>query len=690
MSALLFNACQKGNSDYVKSLIDSKYDINQLDEQGRSALHYCSENTDINCACLLLKDDAIKTNILNLRDNEGCSALHLACMNGNETMVKFLCEQGANVELVDNESHSLIHWITVCGHLHLFDILLQYKAPIHTADIHNAFPIHYASQLCSVSTNEDLRIDSARGLAILQKFIDHKVNIDCTDGQTRTPLMWAASAGYIIIKFSFLVEKIDISSAIDAIRLLYKYGANQLHIDKDSLSGINQQIVHIFVLCVHLNLALHCAATRGHASCIRMLVEQCGCPIEGEDLNGCTALFYAITLDHPDVCQVLLKLKADPNHKDNRGRTPSHCAISKGNLICLKYLIEFHANIWLKNKRGDYPIHEAINSLSVNKVRNQTDESLQVYNIIRYIFKLYPYRISIQNDEHRTPLHLAASLGDIDTCEVLIECGVKINSFMRTSAGNYLTPYDLARIRCQEACMKYLIHKHGGQRGNLLANIYARRIQKYFRQYKVRKNSLVIHREKSTPKIINNSSKQSTNILTKPKNVLLKQAQLCLDNKKYDDLKKTRSLNFQPLTKNSLVLDEINAQERRRVFAKSKTTITPLTHSDEAKLDPTNKIIIHTSNSISTSNKLYERRKLLAEELHKLKQARLHHHYIVINRPLYKILIENAFNPQNRRADEIEKYLETLLKAYDTELEAIRKRTRSVPPKLNRRTSQLL
>jgi ankyrin repeat protein len=33
-------------------------------------------------------------------------------MNGNEILVKFLCEQGANVELVDKESHSLIHWIT--------------------------------------------------------------------------------------------------------------------------------------------------------------------------------------------------------------------------------------------------------------------------------------------------------------------------------------------------------------------------------------------------------------------------------------------------------------------------------------------------------------------------------------------------------------------------------------------------
>ena len=42
---------------------------------------------------------------------------------------------------------------------------------------------------------------------------------------------------------------------------------------------------------------------------------------------------------------------------------------------------------------------------------------------------------------------------------------------------------------------------------------------------------------------------------------------------------------------------------------------------------------------------------------------------------MYKILIENAFNPQTRRADEIETYLQTLLTAYNNELEGIRKRT---------------
>ena len=33
-------------------------------------------------------------------------------MNGSEDLVKLLCEHGADVRLVDNESHSLIHWAT--------------------------------------------------------------------------------------------------------------------------------------------------------------------------------------------------------------------------------------------------------------------------------------------------------------------------------------------------------------------------------------------------------------------------------------------------------------------------------------------------------------------------------------------------------------------------------------------------
>ncbi|CAF3436706.1 unnamed protein product [Rotaria socialis] len=652
MSMPLFEACEKGDINRVKSLIEGKCHIKRVNEQGRTALHYCCDNTTIDCARFVLNDELIKKKILDLQDKEGCSALHLACINGNQVMVKYLCEQGANVNLLDHESRSVIHWIAVCGHLHLFDILLKYKAPVHTPDIHGAFPIHYASQLRGTSVGTDSAIHSDKGLAILQKLIDCKVDINGTDEQQRTPLMWAASAG-----------------AVDELRLLYKYGADQLHVDKNSLS------------------ALHCAACGGHADCIRMLIEYYRCPVEGVDINGWTPLFYSITNNHPSICQLLLDLAANPNHKDQRGRTPSHCAVAEGNLDCLTILMKSSANIWLKNKRGDYPIHEAINTISTNKSRNQTTKTEQIFACIRYIFQLNPNKINIQNDDRRTPLHLAASLGEIEICEILIECGAKVNSLIQTVADDYMTPYDLARFNHHEACANYLIYKHGGQYGAKLANVFARRIQKHYHQYKLRKTKPTIEHEKLNNKTKNmlHKKKHSCPVIARANsnNNLLKQAKIGLDKKNENNYLKVDSVN---LNTDDSLQDEDNLQDRRRLFMKSKATTS--THdSDDSRVDPTNKIIIQTSNSVATYNKLYDRRKIIVEELHKLRQARINNNYIVINRSLYKILIENAFNPQNRSADEIEKYLDTLISSYDSELEAIRKRTNSVPTKQSRRTS---
>jgi ankyrin repeat protein len=101
----------------------------------------------------------------------------------------------------------------------------------------------------------------------------------------------------------------------------------------------------------------------------------------------------------------------------------------KGNLDCLKSLMKFRAHLWIKNKHGDYPIHETINALSDNK---PTNDASQIIPVIRYVFQLYPNQINIRNNEHRTPLHLAASAGDINICAILIEYGAKVNSLLRT------------------------------------------------------------------------------------------------------------------------------------------------------------------------------------------------------------------------------------------------------------------
>ena len=52
--------------------------------------------------------------------------------------------------------------LSVCGELDVLDILYTAGADLNTSDIHGAFPIHYAAQMCS-STCE-MGVDSRVGL----------------------------------------------------------------------------------------------------------------------------------------------------------------------------------------------------------------------------------------------------------------------------------------------------------------------------------------------------------------------------------------------------------------------------------------------------------------------------------------------------------------------------------------------
>ena len=204
--------------------------------------------------------------------------------------------------------------------------------------------------------------------------------------------------------------------------------------------------------------------------------------------------------------------------------------------------------------------------------------------MIRYLFRLYPDRINVLDEEHRTPLHLAASLGDIDTCRVLIECGATVNALLRTSTvsaarsatstndnlslqGTYVTPTDLARTHRHGSCANYLAYHHGGQRGMLLVNILARRIQRCLRRYRLRQ---------PTP---------DDAATTTGKTKLLKQAKLCQGEKKdFDERHKAYSLNLPPTMSRSRQIDDDDAvRERRRTFAKSRTTINAINHSEDSR-----------------------------------------------------------------------------------------------------------
>jgi len=83
------------------------FNLRATDDCGRTALHYCSDNNSSRIAAMILNQDF---SLLELKDEQGCSALLLAVIAGNLCMVKFLLQQGADVQTRDLEDHTLVHW----------------------------------------------------------------------------------------------------------------------------------------------------------------------------------------------------------------------------------------------------------------------------------------------------------------------------------------------------------------------------------------------------------------------------------------------------------------------------------------------------------------------------------------------------------------------------------------------------
>ena len=116
-----------------------------------------------------------------------------------------------------NKHDNFLFNFSVCGESEVLDILINAKADPNTPDIHGAYPIHYAAQMCdpNCEMGHDIKVglsgkrenlfgivflkcsfcSNSNFFSVLRKLLSHKVDITIFDHDGRQPLMWAASAG---------------------------------------------------------------------------------------------------------------------------------------------------------------------------------------------------------------------------------------------------------------------------------------------------------------------------------------------------------------------------------------------------------------------------------------------------------------------------------------------------------------
>ncbi|XP_058793647.1 putative ankyrin repeat protein RF_0381 [Phymastichus coffea] len=300
-------------SEMEELLVQEDIDVNVVDKDGQSALHYAAQSARIH-----LIDELIHLGAdVHRRENKrGFTALHFAVLSGTiKSAVELLLAAGADVNAEADFTVTPLHIASFIGPMDVLTCLLERGADVNRREAIFKFTPLLIATYHGSSEIVDLLI--SKGGA--------KVNA-ATD-ENLTPLHVAAMLGDVKI-----------------VRTLIKSGAN--------------------VNCKHKSTQLtplHLASTSGHNEAVNDLIEigqaltNVGSSVITETMTYCS-----ISMDgRQAVVDVLLKNGADLQARDNSGKTALHLATRhRSNVI--EILLKAGADIDATDKDEHVPLHEAI------------------------------------------------------------------------------------------------------------------------------------------------------------------------------------------------------------------------------------------------------------------------------------------------------------------------------------------
>ena len=169
---------------------------------------------------------------------------------------------------------------------------------------------------------------------------------------------------------------------VDVVRVLVELGANV------STARRGRTYLHAAATCARAYVApvfrggssrsrnddgwapLHCAASKGRAETVRVLVKELGAVVNVVGVHGWTPLHSAAAEGHPDTVRVLVReLGMDVNSEQNDGWAPLHWATAKGHVDVSRVLVELGANVNIKTSDGWTPLHTAATKGRANTAR---------------------------------------------------------------------------------------------------------------------------------------------------------------------------------------------------------------------------------------------------------------------------------------------------------------------------------
>jgi len=490
-SVPLILAAMEGYSEICETLLAAGANPSATDEDGRNCVHAAVKAGSVVIIRLLL----VHKQLLDAKDKLGWTPLLYAAGAGNEEVFELLLKSGANpLTTISEDGFSVMHSAAGFGKTKIIKTLLVHKQLIDAKAKEGGTPFMFAVLRGNLEACEILIKAGANPLAtdeegrnamhfaaregkvqIVSMLLVHKQLLDAKDKKECTPLLLAAQKGHL-----------------EVCELLLKAGANPLSTNEDGWSAMhkaagNRKAAIVRLLLVHKELinakgkdggeshdgatplmiaaingdleicelllkagadpmarnkmgfnAMHWAAGNGEIAIVQLLSAHKEL-IDSKSKSGHTPLTLASQQRRSAVCELLLKVGANPLATDEDGRNAMHWAAAIGLTEIVRFLLVYKQLIDSKSKKDEIPlllasekgsieVCELLLKAGANPLATDEDGLNAMHcaakngkrEIVRMLL-IYKQLISSKTSAGFTPLMFAALSGDLEMCELLLK-----------------------------------------------------------------------------------------------------------------------------------------------------------------------------------------------------------------------------------------------------------------------------
>ncbi|MCJ1464534.1 hypothetical protein MMC07_003147 [Pseudocyphellaria aurata] len=418
-------------------------ELEKIDSWGFRPFYWACQNGDIYVVQRLVKAGAD----VNARRRDGnFTALGIAASNSHDEVVRYLLEQGAEVDVQDEEFGTPLYIAAENGCLPIVRQLLEHRANVNlTGGLHRR-PLNVAAYFghlevvqlllqkdVDVDPDEDYRYGSALGAAsrkghhdIVRLLLGKGWKVNRKIKIYGSALVAAATYGHSEVVQALLENNLDVTSREQALEIASKNG--KIEVVKTLLEN-SHYLRH--------QKAFQLAASHGRDDILELLQPH---GINPELLN--TALYEASDHEHESTVGLLLKFGAHSDAEGQEYGTALTAAAYDGSDGIVQILLENGANV---NKQGG----SYGNAL----------QAAAFYGDVDIVQKLLDHGAWVNTESigiYGSALQAACYTGDTQVVELLLARGADVNA----EGGKYAYPIIAAADECDVTVVEILV-KHG-------------------------------------------------------------------------------------------------------------------------------------------------------------------------------------------------------------------------------------